>query len=132
MPLAVLVVDDNRDAADALGQLLRLWGHEPVVAYDGPPALELARGHRPDLALVDLSLPSMDGCDLGAQLRRLPGLERLGLVALTGVNPGLRHQRAHDCGFAAVLLKPVEPGELRTLVGAFASLKADAATAASR
>src|SRR5262249_25586237 len=116
MPLVVLVVDDNRDAADALGVLLRLWGHEPVVAYDGPPALELARRAPPDVALLDVRLPGRDGRDLGARLRELPGLGHLGLVALTGLPP-LRHQAA-DSGFAAVLSKPVEPDELRALVGA--------------
>src|SRR5437016_5854385 len=84
-PLRVLVLDDLRDAADSLALLVRLWGHRPLVAYDGPTALDLARGDPPDVALLDIVLQDgMDGCEVARRLRQMPGLDKLLLVAVTG------------------------------------------------
>jgi CheY-like chemotaxis protein len=63
-PLLVLVVDDSRDCAESLALLVRLWGHQAVVAYDGPAALEAARSRAPDVVLLDIAMPKMDGYEL--------------------------------------------------------------------
>jgi CheY-like chemotaxis protein len=72
-PLRVLIVDDDRDTTDSLAVLLKLWGFQPLVAYDGPAALAVAAAERPDLVLLDLSMPGMDGYELALRLRRQPG-----------------------------------------------------------
>ena len=83
-PLRVLVVDDIRDAADTLALLVRIWGHHPVVAYDGPAALDAARTHAPDVALLDIGLRgAMDGFEVARRLRQPPGMDKALLVAVT-------------------------------------------------
>jgi CheY-like chemotaxis protein len=71
--LLVLVVDDSRDSAESLALLVRLWGHEAVVTYDGPSALEAARARTPDVVLLDIAMPQMDGYQLARRLRQLVG-----------------------------------------------------------
>ena len=83
-----LVVDDNRDAADSLAMLLRLQGAEVRVAYDGPSALDAARASRPDIVLLDIGMPGMDGFEIAAQLRADRALA------------GTRADRAHRLGSA--------------------------------
>jgi two-component system CheB/CheR fusion protein len=84
-PLRVLVLDDWKDSADSLAVLLRLWGHHPVVAYDGPAALDAARTHAPGVALLDIGLRGgMDGFEVARRLRQLPGMDKALLVAVTG------------------------------------------------
>src|SRR5690242_17480033 len=72
--LHLLIVDDNRAAADSLCVLLRMWGYNCRVAYDGKAGLEAARAHRPDCLLLDISMPGMDGYTLASRLRRQPEL----------------------------------------------------------
>ncbi|MCU1382169.1 MAG: Chemotaxis protein methyltransferase CheR [Acidobacteria bacterium] len=107
--LQVLVVDDNRDAADLLAECLTAAGHRALVAYDGPDALELASRERPAVALLDIGLPVMDGYELAANLRALPGLDRLVLVAVTGYGQEQDRIRTRGAGFIAHLVKPVDP-----------------------
>src|SRR6185369_8263786 len=112
--LRVLVVDDNEDAAESLAMLLRLGGHEPAVARDGAAALAAAQSHRPEAALLDLSLPGgMEGDEVGRRLRAVPGLERPHLVALTGWGREGDARRSQDAGFSAPLIKPVDLAALR-------------------
>jgi len=100
-PRRVLVVDDNADSAEMLALLLTRHGHRAEVADDGPSALEVFERFHPDVALVDIGLPSIDGHDLARELeRRARG--NLLLVAVTG-QPG----EARDTSFAHYLLKPV-------------------------
>ena len=73
----LLVVDDNRDAADSLAMLLRLQGHEVRVAHDGPAALEMVKGYRPELVFLDIGMPGMDGYEVARRLRQQPGLENV-------------------------------------------------------
>src|SRR5205823_1000103 len=82
-PRRVLVVDDNVDAADSLALLLRLAGQEVRVAYDGPTAVLIARAFRPQVALLDIGMPGMDGYELARRLREQPDTARPVLVALT-------------------------------------------------
>src|SRR5581483_6993878 len=107
--LRVLVFDDNSDAADSLSLLLRLWGHEPRVAHDGPEAMAAAVGLEPDVALLDIGLPQMDGFELGRRLRELPGLGDLPLVAMTGYADANARRRSEEARFLAHLVKPTDP-----------------------
>jgi CheY-like chemotaxis protein len=98
-PLRVLVLDDLHDAADSLATLVRFWGHNPLVAYDGPTALDLARTHGLDVAFLDIGLrDGMDGCEVARGLRRLPDGDRLLLVAVTGYGREEDIRRCWDAG----------------------------------
>src|SRR5262249_34155029 len=99
-PFTVLVVDDNADCVDSLGLLVRLRGHYATVAYDGASALVLAERLHPDVALLDLGMRDMGGCELGRQLRSMPGLSRLTLVAVTGYADDGHRSEALAAGFA--------------------------------
>jgi two-component system CheB/CheR fusion protein len=105
----VLVVDDNRDAADLLGDILSSAGHVPFVTYDGPTALAAAVNVRPAVALLDIGLPVMDGYELAQRLRALPGLERLVLIAVTGYGQEQDRSKTHEAGFDTHLVKPIDP-----------------------
>ena len=104
----VLIVDDNRDAAELLEEGLRGAGHVTRVAFDGPTALRLAAELLPDVALLDIGLPVMDGFELARRLRELPGLAALRLVALTGYGQPSDRERSRVAGFDEHLTKPVE------------------------
>ena len=112
----ILVVDDNRDAADSAGTLLLLWGHNVRVAYEGARALTLAREFHPDLCLVDLGMPGMDGFQVARQLRQDPALVGTLLVALTGFDRESDRKACHEAGFDAYLVKPVDVDALRDLL----------------
>src|ERR1700675_3513501 len=85
--LRVLVVEDNIDAADSLSLLLRLYGHEVRVARTGPTALEMASASRPDVVLLDIGLPGMDGYQVARRLREKPEFKNVMVCALTGYTP---------------------------------------------
>ena len=80
----MLLVEDNLDAAESLGELLRIWGHEVTVAHDGAAALRAVPEVRPEVVLLDIGLPGMDGYEVASRLRATPGLAGLRLVAVTG------------------------------------------------
>lgn len=106
-PRRVLVVDDNVDAADSLAALLKLQGHETHAVYSGQEALERVESFRPDVVLVDIGLPRMNGYDLANRLREA-GHPALRLVAITGYGQVEDRERAHAAGFDDYLVKPVE------------------------
>jgi CheY-like chemotaxis protein len=112
----VLVVDDNVDAAVSLGMLLKLAGQDVRVAYDGPTALRQATDFRPELILLDIGMPVMDGYDVCRRLRRQPGLELTTVVALTGWGQDEDRRRSHEAGFDRHIVKPVEPSVLQRLL----------------
>jgi signal transduction histidine kinase/CheY-like chemotaxis protein len=115
--LRVLLVDDMADAADMLGLLLRMWGHEVHVAYAGPPALEAARTFRPDVVLLDIGLPDgMDGYELARRLCEGAGGKKPLLVAMTGYGQEADRQRAAAAGFDHHLVKPIHPDSLEELL----------------
>lgn len=103
-PARILIVDDNRDAADSLAILLRAGGNQTQVAYDAASALQMAEGCAPDVAIVDLVMPGTDGLALGAQLKAAHGVF---LIAVTGMQDRHYRRRAFDAGFDKYLLKPV-------------------------
>ena len=104
----VLVVDDNRDSADSATAILRLLGHQVECAYSGPAALELARHFLPDLVLMDLAMPDMNGFDALRRLRAQPGTEHVFAAAMTGFGSGEDKRRTQEAGFDAHLTKPVD------------------------
>jgi CheY-like chemotaxis protein/two-component sensor histidine kinase len=105
--LRILVVDDNADAAELLADSLQVLGHTTRVALNGPGAVEAAVEFRPDVALLDLGLPVMDGFALADRLRSLPGSKDIELVAITGYGQQVDRQRTRDLGFEAHMVKPV-------------------------
>lgn len=107
--LRVLVVDDNHDAADSLAKLLQQAGHHVDVAYDGQQALQLARSAHPDVALLDLGMPRVDGCEVARRLRSEPWSTGLYLIATTGWGQDEDRQRTQASGFDRHLVKPVDP-----------------------
>lgn len=115
-PRRILVVDDNRDAADSAGTLLLLWGHEVRVAYDGARAVAVARDYLPDLCLVDLGMPGMDGFQVAERLRQESRLKGTLLVALTGFDREADRKACRESGFDAYLVKPVDVTALRDLL----------------
>jgi CheY-like chemotaxis protein len=114
----VLVVDDNIDAAKGLEKLLKLLGHEVEVAHDGPSAISLARLHRPDIILLDLGLPGMDGYQVAAELRREGCCRQALLIALTGYGQEDDLRRSRAAGFDHHLVKPVD---FQTLISLMAN-----------
>ncbi len=103
----ILIVDDNADARELLQEALELSGHQVFAAEDGPSALLVAEEKRPDIALLDIGLPVMDGYELARQLRALPDLANLKLIALTGYGQSADKQRAASAGFNLHLVKPI-------------------------
>ena len=108
----VLVVDDNEDAAELLREILSCLGHSVEVAYDGPTALKLAESFRPDVALLDIGMPVMNGFELAARLRQgcSPALR---LIAITGYG---KEAVAGSEGFDQHLMKPFDVNQLRDLI----------------
>lgn len=115
-PLEILVVDDSQDCAGSLALLVRFWGHEAVVTYDGPSALEAARSRAPDVVLLDLAMPRMDGYELARRLRQVAGMEKTLLVAVTGHGSEADVQRCQEAGIDCHFLKPADPEELKQLL----------------
>ena len=108
----VLVVDDNRDVANSVAALLRLLGHTVLPAYDGATALALAGNFKPDIAILDLNMPKMDGFEVARQLKSLPDLDGLKIVALTAMDEAALMNPDNESAFAAHLLKPTTAQEL--------------------
>jgi CheY-like chemotaxis protein len=116
MTLRVLIVDDNRDGADALGLLVEELGNQVHVTYGGTKALEIATAFRPDLMLADLVMPDMDGCDLVTRLRQIPDFAHTKIVAITGQKGEEHNALAMQAGFDAVLVKPVALTEIKAVL----------------
>ncbi len=113
----ILVVDDSRDAAESLVMLLQLQGHEVRSASDGPGALEAARAFQPDVVLLDIGLPGMDGYEVARRLREEEGAQKVLLVAMTGYGQDEDRRRSAEAGFDHHLIKPVDLGELQEVLG---------------
>jgi CheY-like chemotaxis protein len=112
----ILIVDDSVDAADSLGQMLAAWGYHVTIAHDGPAALAAMQDTLPDIALLDIDMPAMDGYELAAHLRFQPGCADVPIVAITGSGSPDDVRRSRAKGFSAHLVKPVSPASLRTLL----------------
>jgi CheY-like chemotaxis protein len=114
--LRVLVADDNRDGANTLAHLLASWGYQVQVVYDGLAALESAQAHPPNVALIDLGLPGMDGYQVALHLRQQPELHSVKLIAVTGFDWPDAPRRSRDYGFDDHFVKPVDPDRLHSLL----------------
>lgn len=114
--LRVLVVEDNAETLELVQVLLRLMGHEVDGADNGDDGLQMATTRRPDVALVDLGLPGLDGYELAERLRATEGYDRLWLVAVTGHGRPEDKARALDAGFDHYLVKPVDEIALRRAI----------------
>jgi signal transduction histidine kinase len=104
----VLLVDDNQDAAELLGEVLRSAGHTVAIAHDGAEALGLLRRFRPEVAVLDIGLPVMDGYELARRLRAEPELASLRCIAVTGYGQETDRARSRSAGFELHLVKPVD------------------------
>jgi CheY-like chemotaxis protein len=112
----VLVVDDNQDGADLLGELLRTLGYDARVVYDGPSALAEADRFEPQVALIDIGLPVMDGYEVAQRIAEAPRTRGTKLVAVTGYGQQRDREASARAGFSAHLVKPVDVEQLREIV----------------
>ncbi len=115
-PRRVLVVDDNRDAAESTAELLRLESHIVQTAYSGAAALGVARVFRPEIIFLDIGLPGMDGYEIARRLRQFPETAQASLIALTGYGQASDRERTRAAGFDGHVVKPVDPAMLAPLV----------------
>jgi CheY-like chemotaxis protein/uncharacterized protein YbcI len=123
--LRVLVVDDNRDGADALGLLLEQLGNQVHVTYGGTQALDIAIAFRPDLMLVDLVMPDIDGCGLVMRIRQIATFVHTKIVAITGQKDEEHKALATKAGFDTVLVKPVALTEIKTVLASVLQVVAE-------
>ncbi|HEY1375246.1 MAG TPA: ATP-binding protein, partial [Gemmataceae bacterium] len=112
----VLVVDDNRDLAETLAMVLRLWGHDVAVAYDGQAALAAARERPPEVVFLDIGLPFLDGFEVAKRMRQQPETRRARIVAITGYGRDEDRRRSREVGIDVHLTKPVDPIDLQPLL----------------
>jgi PAS domain S-box-containing protein len=124
-PRRILVVDDNQDAADMLAETLTVAGHEVTIAYDGLQALSVARQSKPEIALLDIGLPVMDGFELAARLRDEHG-PALRIMAVTGYGTESDVQRSREAGFERHFVKPID------ILAVLAAVSSDAGEAADQ
>jgi CheY-like chemotaxis protein len=112
----VMVVDDNLDTVHTTAMLIRSMGHEVQFAINGFAALEVAREFRPDVILLDITLPDFNGVDIARQLRYEPGLEKTRIIAVTGRRLDEVRERAIGAGCEEVLAKPLAISKLEELL----------------
>jgi CheY-like chemotaxis protein/two-component sensor histidine kinase len=117
--LRILIVDDNVDAADSLAMLLRMTGHELQLAHNGPAAVEVAREFRPEVALLDIGLPGLNGCEVAIRLRADPNTRDCLLIAVSGYGQEEDRQRSFESGFNLHLTKPVDFAVLEKALASF-------------
>ena len=120
-PVTILLVDDNRDAADSMRMLLKQFGAEVRVAHDGAEALEAFEACSPRVVLLDIGMPGMDGYEVARRLRASPSGARAALVALTGWGQDEDRRRVREAGFDHHLVKPADFGTLQTLIASIQS-----------
>lgn len=112
----ILVVDDNQDSAESLALLLRLWGNDVRAVYSGHQALAVAEECRPEVVLLDIGLPEMDGLEVCRRLRQEAGLDAVLVIAMTGYGQEEDKRRSREAGFDHHLVKPVDLGALAKLL----------------
>lgn len=115
--LSIVIVEDNDDSRDMLQMLLESRGHEVFAARDGKEGAELIIEHRPDLALVDIGLPTMNGYEVAKTVRAACAGTRIYMVALTGYGRQEDRDAVMEAGFDEHIVKPIEPADLNRLAG---------------
>ena len=128
--LRILIADDNESFVETFGYMLELAGHDVRRAHDGREALAVAQSFAPDVALIDLGLPELDGYEVCRALRALPASKHSLLVAQTGYSQPEHRARAQAAGFDHYLVKPVTIGQVEELLRAFAAARANATSGA--
>lgn len=113
----LVVVDDHLDTANSLAMILQRSGHEVHIAQDGYAAIEITIRVRPDVVLLDIGLPGLDGFSVAKRLRAEPGLAKMRIIAVTGMGDEKDLQRAMEFGVDQLLIKPVDPAFLQSLLG---------------
>ena len=108
----ILVVDDNQDVCEMLKSLLAVTGHVAEMAYDGPHAIKVAQQFLPDIILLDIGLPDMDGWEIAKQLRQMPLFQKTLIFALSGYGEAADHQRSLDAGMNHHFVKPLDLEDL--------------------
>jgi len=119
-PRRLMVIDDNKDAAESMSMLFELWGHQVLCAYDGRAALEAAAKYHPDAVFLDIGLPGMDGYEVAERLREQPESAHAVLVAITGYGQDEDRRRSREVGIDHHLVKPVAPETLHKLLDTLA------------
>lgn len=122
-PLHVLVVDDNHDAATSMALFVRMWGYEVRTAHDGEGALVAVDAFGPDVILLDIGLPGLDGYEVASRLKANPSTERITLIAVSGYGQEEDRRHMREAGFTHTFVKPLDPALLREIL---ASLDVDA------
>jgi CheY-like chemotaxis protein len=117
-PLRILIVDDNEETAVSLAYLFRSWEHDVRVVHDGPSGVEAAQTFRPNVILLDISLPGFDGFEVARQLRLLPDFRRVLIVGSSGYSGQQDRRRAREVGIDAYLVKPFDPWQLKKVFAA--------------
>ena len=112
----LLVVDDNRDAAQSMAVLLRMEGYVVHIAYDGPTALEAVQKAQPRAVLLDLGLPGIDGFQVAQRIRTMPGGARVLLIAISGYGQDELRRQAQQIGFDRHFVKPIDPNAITKLL----------------
>ena len=112
----IVIIEDNADFRDSFRLLLESWGHRVEEAATGSEGLEILRRGRPDIVLVDLGLPDLDGYAVARTLRSAPGGDAVVMVAITGYGAAGDRRRSEDAGFDAHVTKPVSPLELAKIL----------------
>jgi len=112
----ILIVDDSQVQAKSLGMLLELMGHKVLLAHDGPSALKLAAEVIPDVALIDVGLPGMDGYEVARRIREHPELREMILIAQTGWGRDEDRRNSIEAGFNHHLAKPIDHDLLEKLL----------------
>jgi CheY-like chemotaxis protein len=115
----VMVIDDNRDAADTLSLVLRMSGHEVFVGHSGKDALELGPREHPDAVILDIGMPDMTGYEAARRIRREDWGRQVLLVAVTGWGQEDDKEKARAAGFDRHLTKPIDPNQLEDVLMAF-------------
>jgi CheY-like chemotaxis protein/two-component sensor histidine kinase len=116
LSLRILIVDDNRDAADSLGMMLRMMGNEIHTAYDGAAAVRVAGEFRPQVVLLDIGLPKLNGYEACRRIRQEPWGKSIIVIAVTGWGQDEDKRKADEAGFDRHMVKPVDPRSLITLL----------------
>ncbi|HEX7984303.1 MAG TPA: response regulator [Duganella sp.] len=120
----ILIIDDNNQAADVAAELLGLYGYQTAVAYSGSEGLQTAKEFAPDVILLDLGMPVMDGFQVAAALRAQPEFANLALVAFTAWGDKGTRQRTQDAGFDQHITKPAGMEEILRAIGTACDMRA--------
>jgi CheY-like chemotaxis protein len=113
----IVVADDNRDAVDSLALMLEIMGHEVCTVNDGQEAVEVVETFRPDVALLDIGMPGLNGYEAARLIRQQPWSRGMVLIAVTGWAQDEDRRRSHEAGFDKHMVKPVDPQALMNLLG---------------